>query len=193
MAPDWERLSNEWNGHEVGLVAEVDCTDPEAESLCEQFNVEGFPTIVYGDPTAPEEYQGGRDYESLAEFAKKTISKPVCSVSKVEHCDPADRKIIEEILAKSKEDLLALADEVEKKVSVEQQSLDEFIDMINDQYDQRTAEFNKKVDAIKEENNFRWVQQVLQKVHGVAGLTHDDDDEMMMPDHDDDDDLEAEL
>ena len=54
MAPDWEKLAEEWKDHEVGMVAEIDCTAPEAEALCQQFGVEGFPTLKYGDPMGLE-------------------------------------------------------------------------------------------------------------------------------------------
>ena len=54
MAPDWEKLSEEWKDHKVGLVAEVDCTDEDSLALCEKYEVEGFPTLLYGDPFSPE-------------------------------------------------------------------------------------------------------------------------------------------
>ena len=33
MAPDWEKLAGEWDGHDIGLIAEVDCTT-EGKPLC---------------------------------------------------------------------------------------------------------------------------------------------------------------
>jgi len=54
LAPDWEKLANDWKGHKVGLVAEVDCTDPAAEGVCAEYQIEGFPTLMYGDPNSPE-------------------------------------------------------------------------------------------------------------------------------------------
>jgi hypothetical protein len=50
MAADWEKLAGEWADHKVGLVAEVDCTQDDGQKLCEENGVEGFPTIMYGDP-----------------------------------------------------------------------------------------------------------------------------------------------
>ena len=49
---DFEKLATEWKGHEIGLVAGIDCT--EEDSLCQQFGVQGFPTLLYGDPADPE-------------------------------------------------------------------------------------------------------------------------------------------
>jgi hypothetical protein len=54
MAPDWEKLGEEWKDHAVGMIAEVDCTEESGKPLCEDYGVEGFPTLMYGDPAAPE-------------------------------------------------------------------------------------------------------------------------------------------
>lgn len=54
MAPDWEKLAADWAGHAVGMIAEVDCTEPSGQTLCEEYGVEGFPTLMYGDPNGPE-------------------------------------------------------------------------------------------------------------------------------------------
>lgn len=54
MASDWEKLAEEWKDHAVGLIAEVDCTEESGKPLCEEYGVEGFPTLMYGDPSAPE-------------------------------------------------------------------------------------------------------------------------------------------
>jgi thiol-disulfide isomerase/thioredoxin len=40
MAADWEQLANDWEGHEVGLIAEVDCTSDGGQPLCEEFEVQ---------------------------------------------------------------------------------------------------------------------------------------------------------
>lgn len=167
MAPDWVRLAEDWNGHDIGLVAEVDCTDAESEQLCEDFHVEGFPTLLYGDPSSPEEYFGGRDYDSLTEFAKQEINKPVCSVGNLDFCSEDDKKAIAEMLKKSKEELLEDEEGVELAIQKAQQELDDFVDEINDLYEQRTNEFNLKVEGIKADSNYKFMKQTLRKVHGV--------------------------
>eukprot|EP01083_Nonionella_stella_P263522 895102_1 len=80
MAPDWEKLSGEFEGYEVGLVADVDCT-AEGKPLCDANGVKGFPTLKWGDPTALEDYQGGRSYDDLLKFATDNL-KPICSPAK---------------------------------------------------------------------------------------------------------------
>merc|ERR1711862_945417 len=73
MAPDWEKLSDDWASSEVGLIAEVDCTT-DGKPLCDQNGVKGFPTLKYGDPLALEDYSGGRSLKDLAEFAKEILN-----------------------------------------------------------------------------------------------------------------------
>jgi hypothetical protein len=132
MAADWEKLAEDWKDA-PGIVGEVDCTDPKSESICEQFNVEGFPTILYGDPSAPDDYQGGRDYESMAAFAKTFLDKPVCTVTKEDACSEEQKQLIADLKAKSKDDLMTTVKDIETKVQAYQQDLNEFIDHINEQ------------------------------------------------------------
>merc|ERR1711865_181221 len=63
--------------------------------------VQGFPTIKWGDPSALEDYKGGRDYEALKKFAKESL-KPMCSPSNIDLCDDDMKKKIEEKKAEQK-------------------------------------------------------------------------------------------
>jgi thiol-disulfide isomerase/thioredoxin len=177
MAPDWEKLAKDWEKNDIGLVAEVDCTEPDSETICQEFNVEGFPTILYGDPSAPEEYQGGRDYESLSEFAKTFLGRPICGLTKTDNCSDDEKETIKKVLAMSKDDLMKVAETVKTKMNTAQKELDEFIDEINAQYEAKTNEYSKNVATIKEESNFKWVQQALTKVHGVTPENLADEDD----------------
>merc|ERR1711907_805624 len=100
MKPAWDKLMKEYEGHALALIADVDCTEA-GKQLCEDHNVEGFPTIKWGDPSALEDYEGGRDFQELSEFAKENL-KPMCSPTNLELCDEAK---IEELMKMSKEDL----------------------------------------------------------------------------------------
>jgi hypothetical protein len=88
-------------------------------------------SLLYGDPTAPEDFQGGRDYASLSAFAKTFLDKPVCSVTKEDACDAEQKKLLHELKKKSKDELLSTVEEVESKLKAYQQDLDDFIDEIN--------------------------------------------------------------
>ena len=40
MADDWAKLEKDFEGHDVALVASVDCTDEANEQVCTDFNIE---------------------------------------------------------------------------------------------------------------------------------------------------------
>merc|ERR1719367_8075 len=114
MAPDWEKLSAEWEGNEIGLVAEVDCT-AEGKPLCDANGVKGFPTIKYGDPNSLEDYSGGRSFDDFSSFAKENL-KPVCSPAKLELCEGEKKEQIEKYMAMPAAELAEAVDAEEKKM-----------------------------------------------------------------------------
>jgi Thioredoxin len=114
MAADWDKLAEEWKDHNVGFVAEVDCT-AEGKPLCAANNIRGFPTMMFGDPFALQDYQGGRSYAELSKFAMENL-KPVCSVANVELCNADMRAQIEKYMKLSAEELTMSMDEKEKKL-----------------------------------------------------------------------------
>jgi len=59
----------EYKGNKDVLIGDCDCT-ADGKSLCEEVGVQGYPTIKYGDPSALEDYQGGRDFDSLKKHAE---------------------------------------------------------------------------------------------------------------------------
>ena len=106
MAPHWEKLASEWEGHAVGLIAEVDCTEEATRPLCDANGVQGFPTLKWGDPSALEDYDGGREYDDFAKFATENL-KPVCSMANLDLCDDDKKALINGFLAKSEDELKA--------------------------------------------------------------------------------------
>jgi thiol-disulfide isomerase/thioredoxin len=40
MAEDWDKLGDDYDGHDVALIAEVDCTSDEGQPICEDFDVQ---------------------------------------------------------------------------------------------------------------------------------------------------------
>merc|ERR1712066_384644 len=114
MKPAWDKLMKNWNKGDrmkTSLVADVDCT-AEGKPLCETHGVEGFPTIKWGDPSALEDYEGGREAKDLKKFAKENL-KPLCSPKNIDLCDEEKKKQIHDLQAMSTEDLRAKIEELE--------------------------------------------------------------------------------
>lgn len=66
-------------------------------------------------------YEGERDYESLAAFAKENISKPICSHLNIEHCSPEETAIINDLRKKSRAELDEITDSVMERVTKAQE------------------------------------------------------------------------
>eukprot|EP00977_Amphora_coffeiformis_P027334 scaffold34604_cov164-Amphora_coffeaeformis.AAC.2 len=88
----------------VGNIADVDCT-ADGQSLCEEFQVRGYPTIKYfvdGDE-AGADYQGGRDFDSLKTFVEDKLEVK-CNVQDPKECSEKEKTYLEKFKAKSSAD-----------------------------------------------------------------------------------------
>lgn len=133
MKPAWDKLMDTYatGGASSGLVADVDCT--VEESLCEKQGIEGYPTVKYGDPAALQDYQGGREYEELLEFANSNLG-PECGLG---------------------ENLINCSEEQKTEInSIQELSNDKISEMLTERHErnkQIEAEFNKAVEALEKQ------------------------------------------
>lgn len=147
MAPDWEKLSADFEGDEFGYVAEVDCT-AEGKPLCDANGVRGFPTLKYGDPTNLEDYQGGRSYDDLSKFAKENL-KPVCSPSNIDLCDDDKKKTIGDYMKMPVDALEKLIEAEEKKLEEAETFFKEEVDKLQKAYQKLSTEKDEKIASVK--------------------------------------------
>ena len=131
MAKDWERLAGQWEDSEIGLVAEVDCTDKGdghdddddekggggGKRLCNHLGIESFPTIKYGDPNDLQDYNGKRSLQEMSEFAEVHLV-PICSPTNLKLCD-------DEALAKMEQYVDLSIDELHQFIAFEEEKLKE--------------------------------------------------------------------
>jgi len=104
MKPAWDKLGDEYAASSSVLIADADCTD-SAQELCEDFGIRGYPTIKYfhdGDSKG-EDYQGGRDFDSLKEFVEKELEIK-CDVESGSGCTDKEKTYIEKMIAKGSDD-----------------------------------------------------------------------------------------
>lgn len=147
MKPSWDKLIASFKGSKTALVADVDCT-AEGKPLCEEHGVQGFPTIKWGDPSALEDYDGGRDYEQLETFAKENL-KPLCSPKNLDLCDADKKKQIEGYM---KMDASALDAEIEKKEAEAKEAEETFnaeVQKLQETYERLEKEKTDKQASIK--------------------------------------------
>jgi len=129
------------------LVADVDCT-AEGKPLCDQNQVQGFPTIKHGDPANLQDYEGGREYEDISGFAKKL--KPLCSPMKRDLCDADDLAEIEKYEAFSLEDLQKMVDDDDKAIKKAESKYKRQVESLQKKYERYTKTKDKKIKKIKD-------------------------------------------
>lgn len=148
MKPDWDKLMTKYKGHASALVADVDCTS-DGKPLCETHGVQGFPTIKWGDPSALEDYEGGRAYDDLETFAEENL-KPMCSPSNIDLCDADKKAQIEKYQKMSTADLDA---EIEKKDAESKEAEETFeaeVKKLQEKYEQLEKDKTDKQKAVKD-------------------------------------------
>lgn len=139
MKPDWDKLATKADSSTV-TIADVDCTTPEGESVCQRFEVRGYPTIKYFNDKSGKkgsDYQGGRDFDSLLSFTKSTF-KAACDPATKKGCNEQEVRFIEKMAEKSK-------DELEAEKSTKEDELKE----VKDEKKAGEKEFKEKSKAWK--------------------------------------------
>jgi len=144
MKPAWDTLMTEFADHKTIVVGDVDCT-AAGKSLCEAQGVQGYPTIKSGDPSALEDYSGGRDADALKAHAGSL--KPSCSPANIDLCDADGKAAIEKVMALSDEDLAQQIADGDKKIADADTHFNEELEKLQATYKELTA---TKEDTIKD-------------------------------------------
>jgi hypothetical protein len=143
MASEW--VNDDSHSQGLGLVGQVDCSKGKSEDLCKVFDIQGLPTLLYGDPSKfgafLEPYQGDRTYEALSQFANETLWKRMCSPANLDACHNASmRAVFETIWKLPEQELTARIEEKEQEIrNVQQEAQQEFRKM-QTKYDELAAE-----------------------------------------------------
>lgn len=148
MAPDWEKLAEEWNGNASGLVAEVDCT-AAGKPLCEENGVRGFPTLKWGDPAGLTDYEGSRGYDDMADFAKENL-KPMCSAANIELCDKEKKAQLESYMKLSLDELNEAVGTEEKKLEAAESDFKDGVAKLQAEYEKLSGEKDAKLAAVRD-------------------------------------------
>lgn len=151
-------LAAEWADSDVGLIAEVDCTTDQTQELCA--DVDGFPTLRFGEPSSLEDYDGQREYADMSAFAKENL-KPSCGLTHLELCDEVTKKVIAEYQEMSSGDLEDLAQEVYTKIEELEQIASEKIMALESEINAIIDEYTKGSEKVKKEYNYKYIVAVL--------------------------------
>lgn len=161
-----ERLAKEWDGDEVGLIAEVDCTG-DTKPLCDSKGVFKFPTIKYGDPASLEVYDGARNYDDLLAFSKANLT-PLCTPSNIEVCDDEKKKIIQEYQHLTWGEIQDRIKEEQTKLQTLTKEFDNAAQKLQDDYQALVDAKEKKIAEIRS-SDLRLLQSIQKaKAKGVT-------------------------
>jgi len=133
MKPSWDKLMDEFKDSTSAVVADVDCT--VEEELCGKVGVEGYPTIKYGDPNNLQDYQGGREFDEMLEFAKSNLG-PTCGPKNLDLCSEEQKKEIETIQAMSDDDLKKGIEDKEAQIAGLEKKFGEDVESLQKQYEE---------------------------------------------------------
>jgi len=146
MKPAWDKLMDEFKDSTSAVVADVDCT--VEEELCGKVGVEGYPTIKHGDPNNLQDYQGGREFEDLLEFAKSNLG-PTCGPKNLDLCTAEQKQEIEKIQALSDEDLKKQLDEKEQAIAALEKKFTDDVEELQKKYEEMTKTKDAAVADVK--------------------------------------------
>jgi hypothetical protein len=168
MKPAWDQLMGDYDGHASALVADVDCTSA-GKPLCDSNGVQGFPTIKYGDPSALEDYEGGRSYDDLKKFADENL-KPTCSPTNIDLCDDDKKAEIEKLQAMSAEDLEKAIEEKEGEAKAAEETFEQEVGKLQKKYESLMKEKDETIAAVKDSG-----LGLMKAVKAAAGKANKDE------------------
>jgi len=163
MKPAWDELMDEYESNQEVLVADVDCIG-SGKQLCDDVGVQGFPTIKHGNPYALDDYDGGRDIDTLRTFASNL--GPSCGPGELlKHCDEDSKALIEQFMALDMEELEEKIDEKKALIADAEKTFEDELAKLQAKYEQ----LEKDNTATKEEveaSGLKLLKQVRAAMYG---------------------------
>jgi hypothetical protein len=147
MKPAWDKLMGEFSDSASALIADVDCT-AAGKPLCDANGVKGFPSIKYGDPTDLQDYQGGRDYDSLKKFAEENL-KPMCSPANLDLCDEEMTEKINAFMVLDDDVLNGKIEAEEAKIEGAEETFKTEVEKLQKKYQELMTEKDDAIAAVK--------------------------------------------
>lgn len=158
MKPAWDTLMTDFENSEAVLVADVDCIG-DGKSLCEKVGVKGFPTIKYGDPSALEDYQGGRDADALNKFASEL--KPLCNVGTHENCDDDQTTVVTELKEFNVDDLESKVKAHDEEKETIEKTFASGVQELQAKYEALTKDKDISLGVLKKSSNIGLLKGVI--------------------------------
>lgn len=137
LKPDWDKLGDKYNDKSNVLIGDVDCT-AAGKPLCETYGVQGYPTLKTFWKTMSDDYNGGRDFETLQTFANEM--KPLCSITDRDNCSDYQNNIISTLETLSKVQLQEKFDKLHSEIKNAEDEHDALLKKLQAQFDASSKE-----------------------------------------------------
>jgi len=113
LHPEFDALSEKFQGDDFVLVGEINCMDES--DLCKDFNVAAYPMILTGNSTQPDMYLKHFNYAAMYHYVKEKL-RPQCSPSQRHACDEEEKVKLDEFLSMPLDELDLAIEEHERKL-----------------------------------------------------------------------------
>ena len=177
VAPEWEKLAEDWKGHSLVLIAEANCrANLDAERWCfDDMEIYGVPSLMYGEPSHGgrylQSYGDDKTHAQLTKFVNETLSsRPICSPGNVKNCDKAMQKSLNLWWKLSKEEMEKAIDLKEDEIDRARQQFQWGYDQLRGHYDDAkmvhgkwTAALKRKIKLLHSVQQFKQQRQQQQQ------------------------------
>mmetsp|Transcript_140952 Transcript_140952/g.351457 ORF Transcript_140952/g.351457 Transcript_140952/m.351457 type:complete len:253 (+) Transcript_140952:91-849(+) len=130
--PVWKNMMELYKDSADILLKDVDCTGV-SEPLCMKYDIDSFPTYLFGSPDNLENYDGERDFQTLRDFAKDNLG-PRCSYVYPDLCNPEQKTLLDGYIAMPLAELKTAIDEKEGELKELDQQFRKFVDASQEKY-----------------------------------------------------------
>lgn len=171
MKPAWDKLMAEFADSKSALVADVDCT-AAGKPLCDSNGVKGFPTIKYGNPSDLQDYQGGRDFDALLEFANENLG-PTCSPDNLDLCSDEKKEEITKFQEMGMEALDEKVTALDKEITDADETFNTSLKKLQEAYEKLQKDKEDTIAAAKGQG-LGMMKSVLASLKKGGGADHDE-------------------
>jgi len=168
MAEDWSLLADEHEDDEDILIGKVDCTKDSNKSLCKDYGVTGYPTLLYGDAIDMREYKGGRELQELREVVDIGLERPFCRVANPGLCNDERKEAIEDLVSQGLEKLDKDIKDYEGKVLAIEKKKEDAVTELRKKYSKELKRKDQEKEDLEKSSDTALMRQILQmKEDGV--------------------------
>lgn len=87
LAPEYEEAATTLKAEGIKL-AKIDCTDGDAQSVCQEYGVQGYPTLkIFRASAEPADYNGPRKADGIVSYMRKQNLPAVSDITADTHDD----------------------------------------------------------------------------------------------------------